>query len=459
MRFLIFLLTLALTGTVSAQQRTRGNGRMEVGVAQIDITPEGPIRLAGYGSREKSEANAVLHTIWAKALAFGSDAQGSSVMVTVDLVGIPGHVTREVARRLSQKTGLRRSNFTICASHTHGGPEVGNLLNILQYRGETFSDSLLSLPQQQHISLYIEQLTAKLEQVAQAALKNRSESLVSWGQGQLGFAKNRRQENGPVDNAMPIMVVKDLKGNLKTILINYACHGTTLEGSMNEVHGDWMGEAQRIIQEKHPGSIAMVAIGCGADANPQPRGKTEYITQLGQLVSDEVDRLIGLPLTPLTRVPSGNFTSIELPFEHVPNTAELVQQSDDKTVKGYYARLALDRTARGDSIPSSQKYIIQTWSFGNELLMIFLAGEVVVDYSLRLKKELGPQRLWINAYANDVPCYIGSRRIIREGGYEAETSMYFYNKPSKFAEEVEELIIAAVHQLVPPSFRSARLNK
>ena len=34
-------------------------------------------------------------------------------------------------------------------------------------------------------------------------------------------------------------------------------------------------------------------------------------------------------------------------------------------------------------------YTIQTLTFGDQLTMVFLAGEVVVDYALRLKKELG----------------------------------------------------------------------
>jgi hypothetical protein len=62
-----------------------------------------------------------------------------------------------------------------------------------------------------------------------------------------------------------------------------------------------------------------------------------------------------------------------------------------------------------------------------------MTGEVVVDYSLRLKKELGPDKLWVNAYSNDVPCYIASRRVIGEGGYEVDYSMYSYNSPSRFS--------------------------
>ena len=44
--------------------------------------------------------------------------------------------------------------------------------------------------------------------------------------------------------------------------------------------------------------------------------------------------------------------------------------------------------------------------------MVFLPGEVVVDFSLRLKKELGPERTWVVGYANEVPCYIPSEKVL-----------------------------------------------
>jgi hypothetical protein len=86
--------------------------------------------------------------------------------------------------------------------------------------------------------------------------------------------------------------------------------------------------------------------------------------------------------------------------------------------------------------------------------MVFLPGEVVVDYSLRLKKELDQTRLWVNAYANDVPCYIPSERILQEGGYEGGGAMIFYDKPARLAAGVENLIVRTVDDLLPAEFRS-----
>jgi hypothetical protein len=89
--------------------------------------------------------------------------------------------------------------------------------------------------------------------------------------------------------------------------------------------------------------------------------------------------------------------------------------------------------------------------------MVFLPGEVVVDYSLRLKRDFDGKRLWINSYSNDVPCYIPSRRVLEEGGYEAAGAMVYYDRPTKLAPQVEELIIGAVREILPASLhRKAR---
>ncbi len=460
-KFVVVVSSILFTEGVFAQGTTASKGTVQVGVAEIDITPEGPILLAGYGER-KSESEGVLQPLRAKALAFGSDAQGPSILVTVDLIGIQYYMTKEVAKRLSKKIGVDPSRFVICASHTHSGPEIGNLLNHFSRQ----------LPPEEigRIDKYLEVLTDKLEQVSLDALKARKPARVAWGQGKVGFAMNRRKvvngksvgmtgvPEGPVDHALPMLRVSDLDGKLRAVMVSYACHGTTLGGDVNKIHGDWMGEAQRLIEEKHPGAIALVSVGCGADANPEPRLKMEYTTQHGKEVADEVEALLASELHPLTSPPVGRFKIIQLPFEHVPNVQEFVEQTSAKGSKGYFAKLALDKIARGEAIPTSLTYPITTWTFEKDMAMVFLPGEVVVDYSLRLKKELAAGRLWVNAYSNDVPCYIASRRVIQEGGYEVDYSMYSYNQPSRFQEGIEDLIVSTVHGLLPESFKSKAKN-
>jgi neutral ceramidase len=99
---------------------------------------------------------------------------------------------------------------------------------------------------------------------------------------------------------------------------------------------------------------------------------------------------------------------------------------------------------------------VQTWCFGDDLALVFLGGEVVVDYALRLKWEINANRVWVTACSNDVPCYIASKRVLSEGGYETDQSMVFYGRPARLATEAEDLIVRTVHQLLPPAFDGPR---
>jgi len=459
MNSMFFSVKVVAQTNTSSKTKTSPKGTMLVGTAVIDITPEGPILLAGYGGR-KSESEGVLQPLRAKALAFGSDSEGPSILITVDLIGIQYYMTKEVARRLSDKIGVDPSRFVISASHTHTGPEIGNLLNHFARQ----------LPPEEigRIDKFLEILTEKLEKVSIEALNARKPAKVAWGQGKVGFAMNRRRvvngksvgmtpvPEGPVDHDLPLLRITGLDGKLRAVMVSYACHGTTLGPDINKIHGDWIGEAQKFIEEKNPGVIAMVSLGCGADANPEPRVtnlQLDYAAQHGKEVANEVQALLSSDLKPLTSAPQGRSKVIQLPFEHIPSVQEFVEQANEKGAKAYFAKLALDKIARGEAIPTSLTYPVTTWTFGNDLAMVFLAGEVVVDYSLRLKKDLAPGRLWVNAYSNDVPCYIASKRVIREGGYEVESSMYSYNQPGRFQEGIEDLIVATVHDLLPSSYK------
>jgi hypothetical protein len=88
--------------------------------------------------------------------------------------------------------------------------------------------------------------------------------------------------------------------------------------------------------------------------------------------------------------------------------------------------------------------------------MVFMSDEVVVDYALRLKREMDGSRLWITAYTNDVNRYIVSQRILEEGGYEARNSLsnlISYGEPKRVQPPVEDRIIQRIGELLPEAIK------
>ena len=418
-----------------------------VGVSEVDITPDYPIRLSGYGARQK-ESEGIDERIFANALAIGTDREGPAVLLTVDNVAVPAYMREEVAARLAKKTRVRADHVAVCCIHTHTAPMLKDVCpNIF--------GADIPAEQQERIDRYTRELTDKLEQVALTALKTRKPATLSRGQTQAGFAWNRRPQSGPVDHDLPVLVARDKSGSIRAIFVSYACHCTTMADTPNRICGDWAGFAREYLERDHPGAIALVALGCGADADPKPRTGLEFARQNGSAISTAVNELLGGTLTPLHGKLECRVKPIVLPFDTPPSREEWTKRSGSPNHwVAYHAKKNLARLERGEKLPSELPYLVQTWNFGNELGMVFLPGEVVVDYSLRLKKEFDASRLWVNAYANDVPCYIPSKRIWQEGGYEGGDAMIYFDRPTRLAEGTEELIIAAVHDLMPKAFVS-----
>lgn len=433
-------------------------GQMTIGRGRIDITPTEPIRLNGYGNRAVPSAG-VAQKLWAKALVIGD--QDPSIVITADLIGVPLWLTKRVSSALAKSHRIKPERIAICATHTHTGPTVKGVL-------EDIFMADLPTDHRSAIDRYAKRLEQNLIKVARTALDNRKRGSLAWGVGKADFAINRRLmrdgvwrgfgevPDGPVDHSLPLLRVNDEHGNLQTVFINYACHCTTLGGNYNQIHGDWAGEAAARIEKAHPNVNAMIAIGCGADANPKKRGTFDSIPIHGQTVADEVDRLLKTKLTPITESISATSRMIELPLDPLPSKTDWKALADSKQRFSHYGRKMLKLLEQGTKLQTSIPYQIQTWQFGDQLAMVFLPGEVVVDYSIRLKEMFDPERLWINAYANDIPSYIPSRRLYDEGGYEVDRSMWYYGKPQRLSKDTEELILDEITRQLPHSFYSAK---
>ena len=164
--------------------------------------------------------------------------------------------------------------------------------------------------------------------------------------------------------------------------------------------------------------MTFVSIGCAADANPFPRRGVAYSRQHGEDIATEVNRLLSGHFTELSGDPVCRLERIALPFDTLPSREEWHEKEAEDGPVGYHAGKWLERIGRGETAPTTHSYPIQTWTFGDDLTMVFLTGEVVADYTLHLRRLYDPAKLWIGAYANDFPGYIPSRRVWQEGGYE-----------------------------------------
>lgn len=432
----------------------------KAGVAKIIITPEKPVWMAGYASRNKP-SEGKLQELYAKAVVL-EDEKGTRVaLVTSDLIGFPRALAESIAQRVQEKFGLPRQQLLLTSSHTHTGPVL---------RQSLIGTYNLNAEQVAAVEEYSRQLQEKVVELIGRAIKDLAPAKLAFGRGEAHFGINRREptpngvrigvnQQGPVDPDVPVLRIESTQGRLRAIVFGYACHNTTLTGEFYQFSGDYAGYAQAALENAHPGAVALFVMGCGGDINPHPRSQLELAQRHGQALAQSVEHVLQGTLSPVRGPLKVAFDRVTLSLTSPAREEFQARLSDTNVSRKRHAERMLARLDRGEKLVSEYPYPIQVLQFGNDLTLIALAGEAVVDYVLRLKRELGSDGLWVAAYSNDVFAYIPSVRVLKEGGYEADSSMIAYDLPGPFAPTVEETIINKVHKLVRRCGRRVNTKK
>ncbi len=441
--FLVFLAALPATRAAEAEWK--------VGLAQVKITPERPVFLAGYASRNKPFTK-VEADLFAKALAL-EDTQGQRVvLVTTDLVGLPAAVAEPICERLRDKAGLKREQILLNSSHTHTGP----MLMLRVPNGDGDGDRLAASDLERNVE-YTRQLRDKIVDVVQKATAHLEPAKLSWGVGVCPFVMNRREftangvilgvnPRGLADRTAPILRIDTPDGKLRGVLFGAAVHGTTLGGDIYDLCGDYAGFAQAYVEEKHPSVQAMFMIGCAGDANPYPRGTMALAREHGVTLGKEVCRLLESKLQPVRGPLHIAFDKAALPLQTPPPREELKKQAARKSgIQAWVAQKMLAKLDRDEKLPTHYDCPIAVWQFNDDLTLVGLSGEVVVDYVSMLEKALGPRKLWVSAYCNDVFGYLPSAQVLREGGY--ETRGLYTGGIGLFDAKAQDVLVEKVREL------------
>ncbi|HUT95849.1 MAG TPA: neutral/alkaline non-lysosomal ceramidase N-terminal domain-containing protein [Thermoguttaceae bacterium] len=419
----------------------------KAGVASVVITPEKPMWMAGYAARDKPSEGKV-HDLYAKALAL-EDPQGTRlVIVTLDLVGVRRPLRDWLETEVAKRCKLPPEGLLLNASHTHCGPEL---------RASKAALYDLEPDRVEQAEQYCEALRAKLLGLVEQAVGNLAPARLSYTHARAGFAMNRRlpteqgfqnrpNPDGRVDHDVPVLRVDGPDDKLVAVLFGYACHATTL--GFFQFCGDYPGFAQAYLEEAHPGTMALFVAGCGGDQNPQPRRTLELAEQHGRALANGVEAALVSRPRPVRGPIRAALEEVTLEFAEPPSREDLQKQAESKNKYEHrHAEALLRELEENGRIRTTYPYLVQIVRFGDDLTLVALAGEVVVDYSLRLKSELAGAPVWVAGYSNDVFGYLPTLKVLEEGGYEGGDAMRYTTLPGPFAPSVETLVVDKVHEL------------
>jgi dienelactone hydrolase len=422
----------------------------KVGYAEADITPApGEALLAGFG--QPRQVAGTLAPLRAQALAIEDEQGHRALLFTADVLGF-GRGSVDVLRRKIEKAhGLAAPSVCFAASHTHWGPAINY--------GANFAIGGLNV-------WYVGRLEETILRLADRALRDLSASRLEYGACEAHIGMNRRlpnergemgwgpNPNGSYDPHTPILRVTRAQSPKQIVLVGHACHPTST-GTIDKWSPDYPAALRRKLESDLADARALFVMGCGGDAKVvfpnEATGKIEFAAdpQLSQRAGETLaadvlaylsrDELSALDAELETRLISGNL-SLQEPRSRA-QIEELAFDGNARNSSTWWARQSL-------ACPDSRRsfgYEVQAWRLG-ALTVVALAGEVCADWGPMVRALPKTRHAMTIGYANEVAGYIPTARIIREGGYEGDTSHMAYFLPAPFQPQMEIELTALVER-------------
>jgi neutral ceramidase len=434
--------------------------------AKAAITTEKNLWMVGYSSRKTGAKGKLQDDLCAKVLVVEDKKGARLAIITLDLIGVPKSLRVAVVTEAQAKFKLPPSHLLINASHTHCGPMIRTVRPIGKNSRERVAYDVISSDQETCRVAETKDYNAKLQatfiKLVGDCIKNLEPVKLAYNHARCGFAMNRRlptnhgfrnspYPDGPVDHEVPVLQVRNVEEKLLAMVFVYACHNTST--SVMQFNGDYAGWAQEYLEAEHSGTVALFVQGCGGDQNPYPRGTIDLAKKHGRTLATAVEA--GLIANPKSIGGSlrAALDYVSVDYAPPPMRADLEKKAESTNrYDRRHAETLLEILDAEGELPRNYPVPVQVIHFGDRLTMVAIGGEVVVDYSLRLKRELGKNRaVWVAGYSKDVMAYIPILRVLREGGYEGGGAMRYIRStphPGPWAETVERHLIDRVHTRV-----------
>lgn len=418
-----------------------------IGIASIDITPQQPVWLTGYGNRDH-RSEGVYQSLIAGAISIAGDAD-EVLILTADLIGYDLAYAAAAKNRIAESTGLLPHQIVLTATHTHCAP----FFYPMAMPGEVEKG-------------YAEFLLGQLVQVAVSAKNQQVEGTVAFSRGHSEFGVSRRlpdgqggvlfapNPDGPMDRDLDTLWFNNAAGELIGSLTVFGCHPTSRGGYL--IGGDYPGFLCRALSEQ-TGAPSFFSTGCAGNIRPWFKGEnngfnTPTLEEL-EAASGRIAAEVMQSQQDTTLVNTEGLCIISefhhLPYVELPDAAALRDHAENHSnafIRHWASEML--KLSEAGGLPKSCPQEIQVVQFNETTRAIFLGGEVLAEIGLHIKSVLQPATTITVAYSNGLIAYVPSKETYDLGGYEVDGSHFYFLRPAPFSKEIEDSIVAKTVAIV-----------
>ena len=396
------ILVMAVAGALLGA----ASGDFRASCVKVDITPETPQWLLGYGPR-KSEG---VHDRLYHRIAAMDDGKMQFFLVSSDLAAISPAFYEQFSRELETETGIKSEQVWWTLTHTHSAPEVGSpgIFKIM------LASRYLHEPNPEYSEMVkarliagIREARSKLEPARLGVTTGHSMANINRRAIDVdGSASLGMNPDGPVDRQIGLIRLDRLDGSPLALIAKYAMHGTVLGSENLLISGDAQGIVAEYVEEKL-GAPMLYINGAAGNIAPiystRPNFKRGHITQFNVLLGDRI-------LQANRSLKSGT-------SKVVLWTGETVIETPRKAGFGWVEELAhyLRVTETGVSLI---RVPVRFLKINQDLVLWTAPVELFCEIAIAVRNHSPFPYTFFSGYTNGFLGYLPTRQAFSEGGYE-----------------------------------------
>jgi hypothetical protein len=448
----------------SCSDKTGKESSIEVGIAEVNYTPEVGLDLVGNYRGDDYASRGVHDSLYARAIVAADKDKNKAAILTVDICELGKESVDFMRADIASKTGIPAENIMIMATHTHSGPPSElNAPKAKEYLIKAASAVILA-----NERLAPAVLAVGRSQEDRISHNRRLKCIdgtthMCWEKFDSGFVVGPL---GPKDPEVITLSVTQ-KGKSVGVIVNFGCHVTTLTGDNWLYTADYPGymiEAIRKIKGKDYmpmffngpcGNVTQVDYRVGFPSNYQECQRIGYLLGVAALEAIKNETVVGGDKVSVSRefVP---LNRMDISDERLAWAKQLMKKVEkegmppmqkDGIPDAMYAKNWIEMREVQDQVDSLEVMVVRI----GDVAFAGLNSEVFAEFGMDIKSKSPFKNTMVTGLTNDSRGYFPTELSFTQGpagftpyitGYETTPGSTSYEIGSG-----EKMAESAVNQL------------
>jgi neutral ceramidase len=422
----LLLLTYLFSSPASNAQALKST--LLIGIAEVNYKPEVGLDMAGNYRGNDYASRGIHDSLYARAIVAASEKGEKAALLTVDICYIPGETVEMMREYIASETTIKPGNVMIMATHTHSGPVAElNAPKVKEFLSRAAGAVVKADKDLKHSVLSVGRSYEDRVSHNRRLKCIDGTTHMCWEKFKPGFVIGPW---GPIDpEIITLSITQD--GKPKGVIVNFACHATTLTGNNWLYTADYPGYlGESVKRVKGKGYMPMFFNGCcgnvtqvdyrvGFPDTYQECQRIGYILGVSALEAINNEKPVSSDVIAVSKemVPLKHMTITDEQFAWAQAVMKKVEREGmpplqaDGIPDAQYAKDWIEMHRTQDVVDSLEVMVIRI----GDAAFVGLPGEMFTEFGLDIKAKSPCRNTMVMGLTNDERGYFPTKVSFTQG--------------------------------------------